>query len=104
MVPFDFRGGPSELYRFLRILAQPKSYGRKSESRPLQRPKVGALKFGRNSVNCLIRNLSITGAAIDLSSRTELPERFVLVVPGDRLQLPCHTVWRKEHRIGVVFK
>jgi hypothetical protein len=27
-----------------------------------------------------------------------------LVVPGDRLQLPCHTVWRKEHRIGVVFK
>jgi hypothetical protein len=65
--------------------------------------KVGAIKFGRNSVNCLIRNLSTTGAAIDLSSRPELPERFVLVVPGDGLQLSCRTVWRKEHKIGVTF-
>jgi PilZ domain len=65
--------------------------------------KNGTLKFGRNSINCLVRNLSITGAAIEISSRAELPERFVLVVPGDGLQLSCRTVWRKEHRIGVAF-
>jgi hypothetical protein len=65
--------------------------------------KIGSIKFGRQTVSCLIRNLSITGAAIDLSSRSELPERFVLVVPGDGLQLACRTVWRKEHRIGVTF-
>ncbi|THD63125.1 MAG: PilZ domain-containing protein [Bradyrhizobium sp.] len=65
--------------------------------------KVGAVKFGRQSVNCLVRNLSATGAAIEISSRTGLPERFVLVVPGDRLQLACRLVWRKEHRIGVAF-
>jgi len=28
-------------------------------------------------------------------------ERFILVVPGDGLHLPCRIVWRKEHRIGV---
>jgi hypothetical protein len=65
--------------------------------------KVGAIKFGRNSVGCLVRNLSATGAAIDLSTRPELPERFVLVLPGDGLQLPCRTVWRKAHQIGVKF-
>ena len=65
--------------------------------------KTGTVKFGRNSINCLVRNLSTTGAAIEISSRAELPERFVLVVPGDGLQLPCRTVWRKEHRIGVAF-
>jgi PilZ domain len=65
--------------------------------------KAGTIKFGLRTVSCLIRNLSVTGAAIDLSSRTELPERFVLVVPGDGLQLPCLTVWRKEHQIGVTF-
>jgi PilZ domain len=65
--------------------------------------KAGTIKFGRSSVNCLIRNLSATGAAIDLSTRAELPERFVLVVPGDGLQLPCRTVWRKAHQIGVAF-
>jgi PilZ domain len=65
--------------------------------------KVGAIKFGRSSINCLVRNLSVTGAAIDLSTRPELPERFVLVVPSDGLQLPCRTVWRKAHQIGVAF-
>jgi PilZ domain len=65
--------------------------------------KVGVVKFGRHTVNCLVRNLSITGAAIEISSRTALPERFVLVVPGDGLHLPCHVAWRKEHRIGVAF-
>jgi PilZ domain-containing protein len=65
--------------------------------------KTGTLKFGRNSINCLVRNLSVTGAAIEIASRAELPERFVLVVPGDGLQLPCRAVWRKEQRIGVTF-
>ena len=65
--------------------------------------KTATIKFGLHSVNCLVRNLSVTGAAIEVSSRTELPARFVLVVPGDGLQLPCRTVWRKEHRIGIAF-
>jgi hypothetical protein len=65
--------------------------------------KVGAVKFGRHTINCLVRNLSVTGAAIEISSRTGLPERFVLIVPGDGLQLPCYVVWRKDHRIGVAF-
>jgi hypothetical protein len=65
--------------------------------------KTGTVKFGLHTVNCLVRNLSVTGAAIELSNRTELPERFVLLVPGDGLQLSCRTVWRKEHRIGVTF-
>ena len=65
--------------------------------------KAGTIKSGGAAVNCLVRNLSVTGAALEVSNESRIPARFVLVVPGDGLHLPCRTVWRKSHRIGIVF-
>ncbi len=66
--------------------------------------KAGIIEFvGGNPVNCLIRNLSVTGAAIEVPSQSGVPERFLLVIPEDGLRLVCHIVWRKEYRIGVAF-
>jgi hypothetical protein len=66
--------------------------------------KAGTIKFvGRGAINCLVLNLSATGAALEVSNQTEIPERFTLVMPGDGLHLSCRTVWRKERRIGVTF-
>ena len=65
--------------------------------------KAGTIKFGGSAIDCLVRNLSSTGAALEVSNQAGLPERFILVVPGDGLHRPCRTVWRKEHRIGVTF-
>jgi hypothetical protein len=38
-----------------------------------------------------------------LTSDRGIPAKFLLVIPGDGLHLPCHVVWRKEYRIGVAF-
>jgi hypothetical protein len=65
--------------------------------------KAAKIEFGAAAIDCTVRDLSLTGAAIAVSSQAEIPERFTLVMPDDGLQLPCHVVWRREYRIGVAF-
>lgn len=65
--------------------------------------KAGTIGFGGGAIDCLVRNLSNAGAALEVSNQIGIPERFILDVPGDGLHLPCHIVWRKAHRIGVTF-
>ncbi|MGY8662563.1 PilZ domain-containing protein [Bradyrhizobium sp. UFLA05-109] len=55
---------------------------------------------------CTIRDISITGAAIefsDLIRSLHIPDKFNLIIPEDGLELSCHVVWRKEYRMGVAF-
>ncbi len=67
--------------------------------------KGGKISFGNGAViDCTIRNLSDTGAALDVSSPVGIPERFMLVVEADRRHLPSRVVWRRERRIGVHFE
>jgi PilZ domain len=65
--------------------------------------KAGTINFGGSAIDCTVRNLSSTGAALEVSSQIGIPANFTLVVSGDGLHLPCHVVWRKEFRIGIVF-
>jgi hypothetical protein len=64
--------------------------------------KGGKIQFGGGSIDCTVRNISDTGAALEVSSPLGIPEQFVLVTESS--QLPCRVVWRKERRIGVTFK
>ena len=64
--------------------------------------KGGKIQFGGGSIDCTVRNISDTGAALDVISPLGIPEQFNLVTDGN--QLPCRVVWRKEKRIGVTFK
>src|SRR5882762_5771385 len=54
-------------------------------------------------IDCMMRNLSTTGAALEVSNQIGVPSKFTLVVPGDGLHLACNVVWRSEYRIGVAF-
>jgi PilZ domain len=66
--------------------------------------KAATIKFvGGPPINCVVRNLSNTGAAIEVPNQGMLPERFMLDMPDDRLRLACRIVWRAEYRIGVAF-
>jgi hypothetical protein len=65
--------------------------------------KAGSIKFGGGSIGCTVRNISDTGAALEVVSPLYIPDRFKLIVQTDNLNRPCHVVWRKERRIGVVF-
>jgi hypothetical protein len=65
--------------------------------------KAAKIEFGGTAIDCTVRNLSTTGAALEISNQTGIPDRLILVVPGDGLHLPCHIVWRKDFRIGIAF-
>ncbi|MDD1531341.1 pilus assembly protein PilZ [Bradyrhizobium sp. WBOS7] len=65
--------------------------------------KAGSIEFGGGAIDCTVRNLSDTGAALDVTSPLGIPERFILFVPADAAHLSCTVVWRKEKRIGVRF-
>ena len=54
-------------------------------------------------MNCLVRNISISGAALDVSNPLDIPERFDLVFKADGTHIPCHVIWRQGEQIGVAF-
>jgi len=66
--------------------------------------KHGTLAFrDGGAIDCTVRNLSETGAALEVVTPLFIPDRFTLVVPSDQLRRPCHVAWRKDRRIGVAF-
>lgn len=67
--------------------------------------KGGKISFGNGAaIDCTIRNLSESGAALEVDSPVGIPERFMLVVEADHRHLPSRVIWRKETRIGVHFE
>ncbi len=67
--------------------------------------KTAQIDHGGDKSPCTVRDLSVTGAAIELSDLSApIPEAFTLVIPEDKLKLPCRVVWRKGFRMGVAFE
>ena len=67
--------------------------------------KAAQINYGGDKTPCTIRDLSVTGAALELSDLSAtVPDAFTLVVPEDKLKLPCRVVWRKAYKIGVNFE
>ena len=54
--------------------------------------------------DCTVRNISDTGAALDVVTPLFIPERFMLVVQAEGLKRRCRIVWRKGKRMGVLFE
>ncbi len=66
--------------------------------------KAGTISFnGDAGISCTVRNLSASGAALEVASPLGIPDRFTLVFENDHTTKACHIVWRKEKRIGVAF-
>ncbi len=65
--------------------------------------KTGAIEFGGGSIDCTIKNLSATGALLEVVSPLGIPERFTLHFLADRTRRACTVVWRREKRIGMIF-
>jgi hypothetical protein len=75
-----------------------------SERAPRRRVlKAGSIEFGGGAFDCSVRNLSETGAALEVVTPLFIPDRFTLSVQSDQLKRPCHVIWRKEKRVGIAF-
>jgi hypothetical protein len=55
------------------------------------------------SVDCIIRNMSDTGACLEVETPAGIPNDFTLLIRPEIIKRSCHVVWRKERRIGVRF-
>jgi PilZ domain len=64
--------------------------------------KGGRILFGGGSIDCTVRNISETGAALEVTSPLGIPTEFTLETDGNKR--PCRVVWRKEKRIGIAFE
>jgi hypothetical protein len=66
--------------------------------------KAGSITFNKDAgIDCRVRNLSDAGALLEVASQVGIPDDFVLVIEIDHFKQPCHVIWRKLKRLGVVF-
>jgi hypothetical protein len=58
---------------------------------------------GRSSVECQVRNFSITGARLAISSTVSLPDEFLLEIPGRQKAYRAGLRWKSRDAAGVRF-
>jgi hypothetical protein len=57
----------------------------------------------RNSVDCVIRDISDTGARLQFSAAVTVPEALELYVPNKDQMYRVRAEWRRGEEMGVVF-
>jgi hypothetical protein len=57
-----------------------------------------------STISCAVRNISPSGACVEVPSPLGIPDAFTLVVESDALRRQCVVAWRKTNRIGVAFQ
>jgi hypothetical protein len=54
-------------------------------------------------MSCMVRNISVEGAAIDVENPAYVPPSFRLVMVRDSSVRECRIAWIQRNRIGVTF-
>jgi hypothetical protein len=57
----------------------------------------------RSVIDCTVRNLSPTGACLNVASAVGIPERFDVMFDADQSVRSCRMVWHKEKQVGIEF-
>jgi len=66
--------------------------------------KGGSILFYNGAAfDCTVRNLSETGARIEVENPVGIPDKFKLIIKSKKLERACHVMWRKAKEIGVRF-
>jgi hypothetical protein len=64
--------------------------------------KAGKILFGTQSAGCTVRNLSETGACLEIDNPYGIPGTFEFVLP-ERPHRMCKVIWANGSRKGVQF-
>jgi PilZ domain-containing protein len=77
----------------------------KDERRAARRniKRTARLSFARQNLVCTVRNVSATGASIQVANVDTIPDSFQLVMEMETAARRCVVVWRKATQIGVKF-
>ena len=66
--------------------------------------KSATIEFDQGAYSFAVRNLSETGAALDVPYALAIPHEFTLTMDTDQVNRHCRVIWRKENRLGVAFE
>jgi len=67
-------------------------------------PGVIKAKTLDRPIPCLVRNVSISGAEIEVAAPSEIPDVLTLVVDAAEMRIRCYVAWRKGTRVGLAFQ
>ena len=67
--------------------------------------KAGVIAYsgGHVTLSCAVRDLSDSGARVQVEGSIDAPDTFQLIVEMDGLEADCRVVWRRGKEVGVVF-
>jgi PilZ domain-containing protein len=67
--------------------------------------KAGKIIFNHHLsvIDCTIRNLSDTGACLQIPATVGVPDRFELWFEAEKRTRPCRVAWKTATRVGVAF-
>ena len=67
--------------------------------------KGGTLHFnkGYSSLECVVRDLSATGARIQMGETFGVPSRFTMSISGETTRIEASLRWRNARNIGLSF-
>lgn len=67
--------------------------------------KAGKIAYANGSIviDCTIRNLSETGARLQVPTSVAIPDRFEFVEAASGKRRPATVVWRKADLMGIRF-
>jgi PilZ domain len=67
--------------------------------------KAGKIVFNRggSGIDATVKNLSATGAMLQVANVVGIPDEFTLVIEADNFKRTCAVVWRQSARLGVRF-
>jgi hypothetical protein len=55
------------------------------------------------SIDCIIRNMSDSGASLEVENPAGIPDDVTLLIRPEIVKRNCRVVWRRGRRIGVAF-
>lgn len=71
---------------------------------PRRRTLIAAkIRYGAVGVDCIIRNISDTGAKVEVSESIVLPARFEIAIPQKNVIHQAELRWRRGSETGIAF-
>lgn len=65
--------------------------------------RAARISFAKQNLVCTVRNVSATGASIQVADVSAIPDSFRLVLEMETAARRCVVVWRKTTQVGVKF-
>ena len=57
-----------------------------------------------STMDCVVRNISETGACVEFDSSARLPERMQLTIARKGRSILAEMIWRQANRVGLAFR